>query len=67
MFKRPKNKFCSLCLQDIDDSTKYNVFKHNTLFRMDGGWWHCLMPHYVCESCMQKLQAYCQENKIEKQ
>ena len=57
-----KNMACSLCFQPIDDSTKYNEFKHNTLFALKpGDIWHCKMKHYICEECMRKLQPYCQE------
>lgn len=60
-----KKKFCSLCFNEINMNTKYNVFKHNTLFKDDGpGVWTCLMRHYVCADCMKKLQEYCQQEGI---
>lgn len=66
MLKQRENKFCSLCFENIPDDTKYNVFKHNTLFKDHDGIWHGLMKHYVCADCMKKLQAYCQEHSIDK-
>jgi hypothetical protein len=57
-----KKKACSLCLQEIKEDTKYNVFRHNTLFKLNGpdDIWNCLTKHYICEKCMKKLQHYCQ-------
>ena len=60
-----ENKFCSLCIKEINPGTKYNVFKHNTLFKDGPGFWSCLMRHYVCEDCFKKLQQYCQEEGID--
>ena len=60
---RERVKACSLCLREIQDDTKYNVFRHNTLFRLNSpeDIWTCLTKHYICEDCMKKLQAHCQE------
>ena len=46
MSKRQKNKFCSLCFKDIEEGTKYNIFKHNTLFKDGPGFWiwSCQFP-----------------------
>lgn len=52
---KDKKKFCSLCIKEIDTSTRYNIFKHNTLFKDGPGFWSCLMKHYVCEDCFRKL------------
>lgn len=55
-------KACSLCFREIKEKTRYNIFKHNTLFRLNGpeDIWNCLTKHYVCENCMEKLQSVCQ-------
>lgn len=60
---RNKQKGCSLCFKRIHDNSKYNVFKHNTLFKLNGpdDIWTCLTKHYICDDCMKKLQNYCQE------
>ena len=62
-----KPKYCSLCVKEIKYNTRFNIFKHNTLFKDgDSGFWSCLTRHYVCESCFKKLQEYCQkENEID--
>lgn len=61
--RKRNDKFCSLCFKDIKNGTKYNVFKHNTLFKDGSGFWSCLMKHYVCEDCLKKMQEYCQKDK----
>lgn len=62
MVKNKKIKVCSLCFEEINTRTKFNIFKHNTLFKDgDKGIWACLMRHYVCENCLKKLQEHCQE------
>lgn len=58
-----KVKVCSLCFEEIHFGTRYNVFKHNTLFKDGSDYWSCLMKHYVCEHCMKKLQEYCQKEE----
>lgn len=58
---KKKSKFCSLCVGEINTRTKYNIFKHNTLFKDKDGIWSCLTRHYVCEDCLKKLQEYCQK------
>lgn len=63
MAKNKKIKICSLCFEEIDTRTKFNIFKHNTLFKDGSGFWSCLMRHYVCEDCFKKLQQYCQEEE----
>ena len=61
--KKKTGKFCSLCFNDIDESENYSVFKYNQLFKVTGPTdiWHCMFKHYLCNSCLIKLQKYFQE------
>ena len=60
---RNRIKGCSLCLRPINEKSRFNAFKHHTLFQLNGpdDIWACFTKHYVCEECMKKLQSYCQE------
>lgn len=64
-------KICNLCYDEINEDTKYGKFRKNTLFSHVGGpdddtFWTALIPRYICASCLENIQAYCQEHKIEK-
>ena len=61
--QKREGKFCSLCFKDIDESKNYSVFKYNQLFKVNSPTdvWHCMFKHYICKSCLIKLQKYCQE------
>lgn len=66
--RKKKSKMCLFCFNEVKENERYNVVKHNTLFK-DGpnpkNIWTCLMKHYICEECTEKLRTYIKENDID--